>query len=270
MALGHFGKISVGPILRHIYSKNSYTLSSEGTMIFIGICDDEEMYRAQIKSLCSAFFDAQKQECGFIVFTSGEDVLAYQGEKIHLLFLDIEMPGVDGLEVLAKLHWNDLFWRIVFVTSHKELRWDTIDLKTLAFLEKPLDKIGVETCLKTVLREHQENIDLSYRTFQGIDHVRLDRIISVQARGNYVNICFEQEEIPGYESIKAIEGMTKGTTIIRTHKSYLANLQYVKKVNTDGLLMTNGTIVPIGRKYFYAVKEAYFSFIKKATIDRNN
>ncbi|MBO4766739.1 MAG: LytTR family transcriptional regulator, partial [Lachnospiraceae bacterium] len=59
-------------------------------------------------------------------------------------------------------------------------------------------------------------------------------------------------------------------TIIRTHKSYLANLQYVKKVNTDGLLMTNGTIVPIGRKYFYAVKEAYFSFIKKATIDRNN
>ena len=237
-------------------------------MIFIGICDDEEMCRMQIRSICSAFFDAQNQECGFVEFASGEDVLQYQGEKIHLLFLDIEMSGVSGLEVMAKLHWNEFFWRIVFVTSHKDLRWETIDLKTLAFLEKPLDVVGVESCLKTVLRESQENIDISFRTFQGMDHVRLDRIISVQARGNYINICAEQEEIPGYDSIKVFEDMTRGTTLIRTHKSYLANLQYVKKVQPDGLLMSNGTIVPIGRKYFSTVKEAYFSFVKKATIDR--
>lgn len=237
-------------------------------MIIIGVCDDEEAYRVQIRTICKAFFDAEKQECRFVEFASGEEVLGYRGDKIHLLFLDIEMPGADGLEVLTKIRRNDRFWRIVFVTSHRELRWETIDLKTLAFLEKPLDRVGVESCIKTVIRENRENIDISYKTLQGIGHVRLDRIISVQARGNYVNICFEQEEIPGYDSIKTIEGQTEGTTMIRTHKSYLANLQYVKKVNGDGLLMTNGTVVPVGRKYLASVKEAYHSFLRNVTIDR--
>ncbi len=237
--------------------------------MIIGICDDEEVYRAQLKTLCSAFLDAQKQEYGFVEFASGEEVLAYQGEKIHLLFLDIEMPGADGLEVLAELRRNDRFWRIVFVTSHKELKWDTVDLKTLAFLEKPLERAGVETCLKTVIRENRENINISFKSLKGNDFIRLDRIVYILARGNYVSIGSEKEEIPGYDSIKVIEEQTKDTTMIRTHKSYLANLQYVDKINGASLLMTNGAVVPIGRKYLSSVREAYISFIKNVTIDRN-
>ncbi len=238
-------------------------------MIIIGICDDEEQYRAQIKLLCSAFFDTQKQEFGFVEFTSGEEVLAYQGDRIHLLFLDIEMPGMGGLEVLSRVRRNERIWRIVFVTSHKELKWETIDLKTLAFLEKPLEKAGVETCIKTVLRENRENIEISYRTLKGAGHILLDEVVFVQARGNYVSICSVKEEIPGYDSIKTIEKQTDGTDMVRTHKSYLANLQHVKKVNGEGLLMTNGAVVPVGRKYYASVKEAYYSFIRNVTIDRN-
>ncbi|MBO4696175.1 MAG: response regulator transcription factor [Lachnospiraceae bacterium] len=238
-------------------------------MIIIGICDDEQLYRAQVKTVCSAFFDAQKQEYRFVEFTSGDQVLAYQGEKIHLLFLDIEMPGTDGLEVLSQVRRNERIWRIVFMTSHKELKWETVDLKTLAFLEKPIDRIGVETCIKTVLRENRENIDISFKTFKGPGFIRLDRIVFIQAQGNYVNICTEKEEIPGYDSIKVIEEQTKGTTVIRTHKSYLANLQFVDKMNGFTLQMTNGSSVPIGRKYLASVKEAYFAFIKSITIDRN-
>ena len=238
-------------------------------MIIIGICDDEEVYRAQIRKLCSAFFDAQKQEYGFVEFASGEEVLAYQGDKIHLLFLDIEMPGKDGLEVLSEVRRNERIWRIVFVTSHRELKWETVDLKTLAFLEKPLERIGVETCIKTVIRENRENVNISYKTLKGTGYIRLGRGVYVQACGNYVSICTEKEEIPGYDSIKVIEGQTKGTTLIRTHKSYLANLQFVDRMNGVALHMTNGSAVPVGRKYYQSVKEAYFTFIKNVTIDRN-
>ena len=57
--------------------------------------------------------------------------------------------------------------------------------------------------------------------------------------------------------------------MIRTHKSYLVNLQHVGKMNGANLQMTNGVVVPVGRKYVYPVKEAYFAFIKRVTIDRN-
>ena len=238
-------------------------------MITIGICDDEEAYRDHVKKLCGSFLDAQNQECQFIEFASGEEVLAYQGDKIHLLFLDIEMPGMDGLQVMEKVRGNERIWRIVFVTSHKELRWETIDLKTLAFLEKPVDRIGVETCLKTVVRENRENIDVSFKTVDGDCYLKLDQILFIQAQGNYVSVYSKKDEITGYDSIKAMEAQMKGTTMLRTHKSYLANLQYVEKMSGVALQMTNGSSIPIGRKYYQSVKEAYFSFIKKVTIDRN-
>ena len=237
-------------------------------MIIIGICDDDEGYRGQIRTICSSILNAEEQEYEFVEFATGEEVLAYQGERIHLLVLDIEMPGMDGLKVLAEVRRNERFWRIVFVTSHKELRWETVDLKTLAFLEKPLEQAGVESCLKTVIRENRENIDIAYKTLQGTCFIRLDRVVFIQARGNYINVCSESEEIPGYDSIKTMEGQTRGTTLIRAHKSYLVNLQYVKKVSKDSLTLTNGTVVPVGRTYYQGVKDAYFAFVKSITIDR--
>ncbi|MCR5459511.1 MAG: LytTR family DNA-binding domain-containing protein [Acetatifactor sp.] len=238
-------------------------------MITIGICDDEKAYRDHLRKICGSYLDAQKQEFHFVEFTSGEEVLAYQGDKIHLLFLDIEMPGMDGLEVMKKVRSNELIWRIVFVTSHKELKWETIDLKTLAFMEKPIERIGVETCVKTVLRENKENIDISLKTVDGDYYLKLDQILFIQAQGNYVSVYSKKDEITGYDSIKILEAQVKGTTMLRTHKSYLANLQYVEKMSGVVLRMTNGYSVPVGRKYYQSVKEAYFSFIKKITIDRN-
>ena len=238
-------------------------------MITIGICDDEKEYRDRLKEQCGAFFEVQKQECQFVEFASGEEVLAYQGDKIHLLFLDIEMPGMSGLEVMKNIRKGDLIWRVVFVTSHKELKWDTIDLKTLAFLEKPIDQIGVETCIRTVLRENQENINIDIKTVEGVCYLNLDQIIFIQAQGNYIVICTKEDEITGYESIKVMEAQLEGTSMVRTHKSYLVNLQYVEKITGVTLQMTNGSTIPIGRKYYKSVKEAYFAFLKKVTVDRN-
>lgn len=238
-------------------------------MIRIGICDDEDFCREQIKTISTAFLDNEKQMFEFVEFSSGMDVIDYPGETIHLLFLDIEMPGADGLEVLSKVRRNDRIWRIAFVTSHRELKWETVDLKTLAFLEKPLEVVGIETCIKTVIREKAENIDVSFKTVKGVGYIPLERIVLVQAMKNYVSIYTEAEEFTGYSSIKEIGEQTEGTTLIRTHRSYLANLQHVKRMNGAALQMTNGVAVPIGRKNVSPVKEAYFAFLKHITIDRN-
>ncbi len=238
-------------------------------MLTIGICDDDKVYRDNIREYCDRYFCANPLEYQCVDFCAGEEVLNYSEGKIHLLFLDIEMKGISGLELMEKLRDNEMVWRIAFVTSHEELKWDTIDLKTLAFLEKPVSAVGIEKCLKTTIRENRENIDISFRSLDGNINMKLDEIVYIQAIKNYVNIYSHKEELMGYDSMKKFEELLKGTTMLRIHKSYLVNMQHVKKLAGEEMLMTDGRKIPIGRKYYQEVKETYFAFLKAVTIERN-
>ena len=74
--------------------------------------------------------------------------------------------------------------------------------------------------------------------------------------------------LSGYDSIKELEEQLKETTLLRIHKSYLVNLQYVTDVNYRNLTMLDGTIIPAGRLFYQAYREAFFAYIKTMTIER--
>ena len=237
-------------------------------MLTIAICDDDAIWRGRIKECCRNYMASSEQEYKIIEFQAGEEVLEYQGEKIHLLFLDIQMQGISGLEVMERLRKNDLFWRIVFVSAYEEFRLDTIDLKTLTFLPKPPDELAIIKCLQTVIRENEENIDVTIRAMQGDCDVKLDEILYVQAQKNYVGIHLREADFTGYDSIGYLDEKLRGTTILRVHKSYLINLQYVVSITRDEAKMTNGDRIPVGRTYYPALKKAYSSFLRSVTIER--
>lgn len=237
-------------------------------MITIGICDDEVAYRENLKTICWYYLGTLDQKYEFVEFATGEEVLAYQGDMIHLLFLDIEMPGMDGMQVMERIRGDDRIWRVVFVTCHKEFQWNTIDLKTLAFMEKPIDPVGVEKCLRTAIRESRSNVVISYKTNGGEGFIKLDQIIYVQAKGNCTIIYAKEAVLKCFDSIKSMEEKLSGTTMLRTQKSYLVNLQNVEKMDAEFCQMTDGMTLPIGRTYVPKVKAAYFEFIKMVTIDR--
>lgn len=238
-------------------------------MIIIGICDDEQLHRIRVKELCERYFSEYPNEHDYVEFSSGEEVLAYEGERMYLLFLDIEMGETNGIEVLNALREKDNVWRIAFASSHTEYAIDTIDMKTLAFLNKPLTYEGVKKCLDIAIRENEENISATFTLMDGKRDVVLSDIIYIQAERHYVNVYARKDDFMGYDSLKQYEEQLQGTSMIRIHKSYLVNMQYVKKVLAEEIVMTDGKRLPIGRKYSNDVKEKYFSFVKSVTIGRN-
>lgn len=145
-------------------------------MILIGICDDEKMHRINVRQLCERYFTEFPQERSYMEFASGEEVLAYQGERIHLLFLDIEMGDASGIDVLNSLRESNRIWRIAFASSHGEQRLDTIDMKTLTFLDKPLSYEGVKKCLDITVKENTQNISVTFTLMDGKRDVELSEI----------------------------------------------------------------------------------------------
>lgn len=237
-------------------------------MIYIGICDDSEFWREEIRRFCCSVLNSLGQIYSIVEFSSGEEVLAYSGKDILLLFLDIEMSGMSGLEVMRKLEDNDRIWRIVFVSSHEELRWDTLDIKTLAYVNKPIEEIPIQQCIKAAIRENEKNKTILVNTLAGDHYLRVDDIKYIRAIGNYTEIHLKSEVLNDYHSIKYFEEQVQGSTLLRIHKSYLANLLYVDDITYGELKLIDGIVLPVGRVYYKSYREAYFTFLKSMTVER--
>jgi len=237
-------------------------------MINIGICDDDLRWRRKIKTYCENIMNRMQQSFTILEFSSGEEVLEYNGDIIHLLFLDIEMQGLSGLEVMEKTRRNPHFWRIAFVSSHTHYRWDTTSLKTLAFLEKPIEEKAITSCLKAVVRETEANINIPIHTNDGEKRFFVEDIVYVRAQKNYVNVHLKDSDIVGYDSIKKLEDLFRETTMVRIHRSYMINLQFLKDITWTEATMSDGSKIPVGRMYYQTTRDAFFSYLADMTVER--
>ena len=111
----------------------------------IGICDDKKNEQTQLENLCKQYFEKSGTEYELVKFQSAEEVVDYckhaKGERIDLLFLDIEMQGMSGIELKDRILKEDAVWRIVFVSHYKEKVFESFGLKTLGFVVKPIGYI---------------------------------------------------------------------------------------------------------------------------------
>lgn len=236
-------------------------------MLIIGICDDEKEYRDCIMEYCDRYFSEFPMEHRYVQFNSGEEVLSFSDDKIDLLFLDIEMGGMSGVDVMNMLRDNDNVWRVVFVTNHPESQPDTIGLKALTFVTKPVSERIVFRCLETAISENSENVSLSFKGLNGSLVIPVDGIISVSAEGHYVRIWTKTGSILACESLKDCLRKFKNTPIIRVHRSHIINLNHVNKWGNNVIRLSNGQEIPVGRSYIKSSRESWFKHIGK-TADR--
>lgn len=237
-------------------------------MITIGICDDDEFCRDDIREKCKAYFDETGEDCNLIEFSSGEEVVAYEGEMIHLLFLDIQMGGISGVEVMNIIRDNPLFWRIVFVTFYESYRLDSLDIKTLAYANKPIEPEIVGRCIAVAIREDRKNKAIVFESINGNISIKVEDIFYIVARKNYSTVYLKNSEINVYSSLKSIEEQTEGLSLQRIHRSSMVNLIYVDGFINRTVKMETGASLTIGRKYYNSFREAYFEIVRKYSIGR--
>lgn len=232
-------------------------------MYIIGICDDEVMYREQLKELCHDYFLSTKTNYECIEFASGEEVLKYQGGRMHLLFLDVELTGISGIELLHKMEQTESVWRIVFVSGHEEVVWDCFGIKTLGFVRKPIAYQQIEHWLSTMEKENRSNQIILLEVGNRKIACYMDEIYLFEATRNYTTVYYKNIRKLLNGNLKAWERKVMGSDFVRVHKSYLINLKYVKEYGTDKVVMKNGMEIPIGRKFGSMARERFFDYVKE-------
>lgn len=238
----------------------------------IGICDDEKYARQEVRRLCELYFSENKIEHDYIEFESGEAVLTYSTNRdslpIDLLFLDVEMEGLDGIRLKEQLLRQRAIERIVFVTSHKDKVFDAFGQKTIGFIPKPPAYERVEKMLTIVREEKRENVELVFTGYRGEEqNLRLNDIAYFKASGSYTEIYSyalegtEPECFVISKKIGEVEQSMEDYSVLRVHKSFLVNLANVVSVGEVIKVRSSEEEIPIGRKYKEQVKATYASYI---------
>ena len=217
-------------------------------MIRIAICDDEKHMSDHIRAMASDFFRKKNREIQLRTFSSGEELLSYDGQ-IDILFLDIQMKGMDGIETARKLRAFKFRGFLIFITVLKEMVFQSFEVQAYDYLVKPVEEKQFEKTMERLYASMQNAGEDSLLVQKGYEGriIREEEIIFCEIidRKIYLNLA-SGEVVDYYERIENLE--TKlGSHFFRCHRSYLINLKHLKGYKNGTACMDNGKEVPVAR-----------------------
>lgn len=225
----------------------------------IAICDDEKILRSRIIDYIRLYNKSYQ----ITEYTNGRELLN-SGECFDIIFLDIEMPGIDGMSVAERLRSRNVESRIIFLTSHIECIHDAFKVKAFRFLNKPIDLSAFNEAIRGAESEilNTEKVVINQRG--KIYEVNLKDIVYLEAFGDGTYIYDRFNNV--YEStfqLKEWDARLWGKDFFKIHKSYIVALMYVKKVENNNLFLSSmDTVLTISRRNITGFKEAYLKFVK--------
>lgn len=212
--------------------------------------DDEPLALDLLKEFCA--------HSGFIEllgsFTRSSDALSFMQEHaIDLLFLDIRMPDISGIELYKTLKDKAM---VIFTTAYPEYAVEGFNLNAVDYLLKPYDE---ERFLKAAqkarefyeytLRDKNESNYIFVRSAYSLVRIDCSDILYIESLEDYVRIhLLNKKPIMTLGTLKGLEEKLPGTNFIRVHRSYLVALDKIERVRGKHILIA-GTEIPVSSKY---------------------
>lgn len=224
----------------------------------IAVCDDQEIYRDDIIRNCKKLLDGQNviYEC----FASGEELLAAD-VKSDFLFLDIEMTGIDGIDVKELLEQKNARTKIIFLTSHEERMIEAFGANVIGFLRKPLQIEALEPIVQRM------KLLSSKRTVEWEDGgkhyvVYAEAIRYIEAQDKYTRVVTEDAGYLVRRTVREWEALLPKPDFCRINRSCMVHLRIFDKAQNEIMLEEDKTI-RLSRKNKDAIVEQYKEYIRK-------
>ena len=233
-------------------------------VIRIAICDDMPVFSQQVNALIQKWKN-KPEELSVDLFSDADSLISAHGEKPYdILFLDVVMPLLGGIEAAEEIRQQDKSVRIVFLTASAEFAIDSYRVKASNYLLKPVDPALLYRCLDDLAQEIlQDTKAIHIRSRHGIHRVELNRIEYVEASNKDVIFSLSDGQVilspdPLYtfqDHLLVSDGFYKCS------RSYIVNIYRIDTYTTKEIRMRSGCRIPIARSHQKDFESTYFALL---------
>ena len=234
--------------------------------MFKAIIVDDEPYCCE--AITTLLEDSPQVEVIAVCHNAADALVAIQKFSPDIVFLDVEMPKMNGFEMLEKL--PSVNFEIIFTTSYDQYALKAIRFSAIDYLLKPVDSEELQKAIQKVMQRSQKPIaqqleilmqkvhqpsrpinKIAMPTMEGLQMIPIDSIISCESDSNYTILQLKNnKKLVVSRTLKEIEELLEEHSFVRVHRCYLANLNEVEKyVKGEGgyLVMSDGTSIDVAR-----------------------
>ena len=226
--------------------------------LIIGICDDQKEIVIELKKMLEAYLSAQNCSYELYLFLNGESLLG-QIDKINVVFLDIEMPRMDGIELGRKIKQINPECKIIMATGRVDRFKEAFRIHAERFITKPFEKAEVEEALRAVALRNfgEETIELYY--LRNLYKICQRDISYIVAYNGYTEFVVDDKVFRKETSLNEVECMLDERIFFRINRKCMINMQWIQ-VYSGGVIRIGGKEFEVSRRRRKDFEQKYIEF----------
>lgn len=230
-------------------------------MLNVAIIDDEKTDAAELKALVKKILANEGEEASFEYFDQGINFISDYYPRYDVIFMDVNMANMNGIDAAKKLRERDEETALIFVTHSPQYAIRGYEVGALDFLIKPFGYGAVSAALKRALkaikkREKAGNSPLVLKVGSQFIRYDLKDVHYIEVYGHDLVYQFEKESVTTKGQLCDLEEGLKEHGFYRCFHSYIVNLKEIAKIEPTKLILRSGKELPLSRRKREALLKA--------------
>lgn len=233
----------------------------------IAVIEDEKAHRDLLVHYLDEWRRGQERAVVVETFASGESFwFRYEEERdFDVLFLDIQMPGMNGMDLARKVRERDKDMVIVFATGVSDYLEEGYEVEALHYLIKPLSGEKVTHCMEKALERRRPERFVTLHAGEEIVKVGEERINYVEARGRgcCIGRARVRQELEVRESLSELEELLDPKEFMKCHRSYLCRIGNIRQIGREDVEFDDGSSIPVSRRLYSQVNQRFIAYFRR-------
>lgn len=233
-------------------------------MLLIAVCDDIPIECADIAKQIETILKQSNTDFIIKKFFGGLELIQSR-ESFDIIFLDIKMPNINGMELAKQIRKQGRQSLIIFITSASEYVFDAFDVEAFQYLLKPIQTDKLKNVLEKATKKMQIDANIDFLLISAnrqIQKVFLKDILYIESIGRIAKIHCNNGTLETYEQIGILEDKLSDKFFFRCHKCFLVNLNFVDAFKKTEVCLENGEKIMLAKRRYEDFQKAILSYMK--------